>query len=266
MKILKFGGTSVGSPDNIRKIAAILENYTDIAVVVSAFGGTTDQLLDMTATAEKGDKSYLEELDKMQSRHLEAIYELIKDPALQKETEENVQKSLTELTEILHGVSLIKEASLRTRDLIMSFGERLSVYIISQFLGVGFLDTRTVIKTDSNFSYACVDFEKTNENLKQYFSELPENKKLQICTGFIASDENNATTTLGRGGSDYTAAILGAALDAEEIQIWTDVDGIMTADPRKVKKAFVIPRISYSEAMEMSHFGAKVIHPPTMNL
>ncbi len=263
MKILKFGGTSVGSPENIRKIASILENYTEIVVVVSAFGGTTDQLLEMTKLAEKGNLDYKLELDKLQSRHLEAIYDLISDTQVQKNTEEKVQKWLKELSEILHGVSLIKEASLRTRDLIMSFGERLSAYIISQYLDAQFLDTRELIKTDSNFSYARVDFEKSNSNIQEYFAQ-PTHNKLHVATGFIASDENNATTTLGRGGSDYTAAILGAALNAEEIQIWTDVDGIMTADPRKVKKAFVIPRISYNEAMEMSHFGAKVIHPPTM--
>ncbi|MFB0906723.1 MAG: aspartate kinase, partial [Spirosomataceae bacterium] len=167
---------------------------------------------------------------------------------------------------LLIGVSLIGELSERTHDLLVSFGERLSTTIISEILknrGVeaGYLDARKVIKTDDNFGFAAVNFDLTNKLIQEYFSE---NTGFQCVTGFMGSTEKGVTTTLGRGGSDYTASILGAALDAEVIEIWTDVNGMMTADPRKVSNAFTIPEISYAEAMELSHFGAKVIYPPSL--
>jgi len=260
MKILKFGGTSVGSPENIKKTIAIIKNAqkTDkIAVAVSAFGGLTDKIIESAQTAANGNKDYLKELQVIKKRHFDAVKELTNNKALK-----NTQAMLQEFEDVLQGIFLIREVSPRTMDLIMSFGERLSAYIISQSIpNAEFLDARTLVKTDENFNNAKVNFNKTNKNIQDHFKN---HKKLQIITGFIGSTDNNETTTLGRGGSDYTASIFGAALNAKEIQIWTDVDGIMTADPRKVKKAFSLPNISYEEAMEMSHFGAKVIHPPTM--
>lgn len=174
-------------------------------------------------------------------------------------------KTLHELLQILQGIELLGELSNRTLDLVASFGERLSAYIVSQYINQKFpteyLDARTLIVTDDHFTYAKVDFKKTDQNIAEYFKH---HSKLQLITGFIGATPDNETTTLGRGGSDYSASIFGAALQAEEIEIWTDVNGIMSADPRKAKKAFTLDAITYKEAMEMSHFGAKVIHPPTM--
>ncbi|MFN8166957.1 MAG: bifunctional aspartate kinase/homoserine dehydrogenase I [Bacteroidia bacterium] len=177
-----------------------------------------------------------------------------------------LEETFSELHDILHGVYLVRELSARTLDFLSGHGEVLSAKIIAHYfkskkINAEFLDARTVIRTDENFGSARVDFNTTNKNIRNHFSK---SKSVEIITGFVASTAKNEMTTLGRGGSDYTAAIFGAALDAKEIQIWTDVDGVMTADPRKVKKAFSIATMTYVEAMEMSHFGAKVIHPPTI--
>lgn len=264
MHILKFGGTSVGSPEIIKKVIKIIKETEKkegrIAVVVSAFSKVTDKLIEVGTLAAKGDKNYKKIFEEIKERHLSAVRELVSRQKPEK-TLKNVRDVMEELEDLLHGVFLIKEISKRTLDLIMSFGERLSAYIISEAMDVEFLDARKIVKTDEDFGSAKVNFSKTNENIREYFKN---HKKLQIITGFIGSTDNNETSTLGRGGSDYSAAIFGAALNVKEIEIWTDVDGIMTADPRKVKKAFPIDNISYVEAMEMSHFGAKVIHPPTM--
>lgn len=268
MKILKFGGTSVGSPEAIKQTLNIIidsKKETEIAVVVSAFSGVTDLLIETANQAKNGDKNYLKNLTAIEDRHLESIRKLVNLP-LQKVTKESVLQTLEELKTLLHGVNLIRELSYRSLDLACSFGERLSAYIISQSLNslkvkTAYLDARKLVKTNAQFNNARVDFAATNKNIQEYFQK---NSELQIITGFIGSTEENETTTLGRGGSDYTAAIFGAALDTKVIEIWTDVDGIMTADPRKVEKAFSIRHLSYEEAMEMSHFGAKVIHPPTM--
>ncbi len=265
MKVLKFGGTSVGSPENIKKSAAIiLKSLKDgkIAVVVSAFTKITDQLIETATLASKNNKKYLESFNELKDRHLKAVKELVNKPV---ETLKKVNETLKELENLLYGISLTKELSAKTLDLVMSFGERLSAFIISQSLNekvpTESLDARMLVRTDEDFGHAKVNFLKTNKNIEQYFKT---HKKLQIITGFIGSTENEETTTLGRGGSDYSAAIFGAALNAKEVEIWTDVDGIMTANPKQVKKAFSLKSISYVEAMEMSHFGAKVIHPPTM--
>lgn len=269
MKILKFGGTSVGTPARIRDLAAILlslhRKKEKIAVVLSAFGGVTDDLINMSKLASQRDGEYLSLLKKVEKRHLDSVHELIRGKT-NNETINHLQNDFSELHNILHGVYLLRDLSARTLDYISSFGERLSSYIVSQYLNdqklkTNFLDARNIIVTDDQFGSARVDFKVTNANIQDYFKR---NRDLQIITGFIGSTTRNETTTLGRGGSDYTAAIIGAALDASEIQIWTDVDGVMTADPRKVKKAFSVPLMTYEEAMEMSHFGAKVIHPPTI--
>ena len=280
--ILKFGGTSVGSPENIKKVLEIYKNISsDIkekctikAIVVSAFSKVTDTLITAAKEASEA-KAYDTFINSLKEKHLSFANELI--PATYRArviTEITVK--LDELENILKGIKIIRELSPKTLDLVSSFGERLSAYIISEYfisqdIQAEFLDLRDLIITDNNFNNARVKKAETFENLLAHFSK---HSVLQIATGFIGSYKNTAdknigdgekeTTTLGRGGSDYTAAILGAALNVDRIEIWTDVDGILTADPRKVEQAFPIPTLSYEDAMELSHFGAKVIYPPTM--
>ncbi|MFZ0455006.1 MAG: bifunctional aspartate kinase/homoserine dehydrogenase I, partial [Ignavibacteriaceae bacterium] len=225
----------------------------------------TDELIRISKLASTGNNKYQELFKNLEHRHLSTTKELI---SVKKQSNilANIKLSLNELEDVIHGVFLVKELSPRTLDFILSFGERLSAYIIANALhdkGIPseYLDSRELVRTDNNFGNAKVEFELTTKRIKNYFRS---HKKLQVITGFIGSTINNETTTLGRGGSDYTAAIFGAALNVSEIQIWTDVDGVMTADPRKVKNAFSLPHITYEEAMELSHFGAKVIHPPTI--
>ena len=269
MKVLKFGGSSVGSPERIKDVIGIVtksdrENGR-VAVVFSAFQGITDSLINMSTLASTGNPDYVKTFDELKNRHFEAVKELVsvknQSPVLT-----HIMMNFKELSDVLHGVCLIKELTAKTLDQIVSFGERLSAYIISEALidsGIDaeFLDSRQLIKCDESFGSGRVQFDITDKNIEHYFSQ---NKKLQIITGFIASTKKGDTITLGRGGSDYTASIFGAALHVEEIEIWTDVDGVMTADPRKVKSAFSVSSMTYDEAMEMSHFGAKVIYPPTM--
>jgi aspartokinase/homoserine dehydrogenase 1 len=262
MKVLKFGGSSVATPERIQNVLNLVsENleHEKIVVVVSAFQGVTDQLIDMGNRASNGDASYLESLSALKDRHQRTIHELI--PGANAAFQQEFDSRIKELEDVLHGVYLIRELSLRTLDVIMSFGELLSARIIAQAARAEFLDTRAIIKTDSRFGSARVLFDVTNSLIQRYFEN---NSALQIATGFIASTVREETTTLGRGGSDYTASILGAALNVSEIQIWTDVNGVMTGDPNKVPRAFPIEAMTYEEAMEMSHFGAKIIHPPTM--
>ena len=268
MNILKFGGSSVSTPQRIKDVIEIVKSYLkreQIAIVHSAFGGVTDVLINMSSLALKGDVSYKEQLAEFEKRHLDAVRELIRIER-QSSILAQVKFVVNELEDVLHGVFLVKERTPRSLDYIMSFGERLSAYLISEaYLDQGieaeFLDARKVVRTDSNFGYAKVDFQITNQLIQKYFSE---HNKLQIITGFIGSSENGETTTLGRSGSDYTAAIFAGALKSSSLEIWTDVDGMMTADPRQVKKAFTVKEMTYEEAMELSHFGAKVIFPATM--
>lgn len=267
MKILKFGGSSVATPERIRSVIEILKPYFEdrVAVVFSAFGGVTDTLIQVSQLALEGDGGYRQVLDQLEKRHLDAVRELI-SVRRQGSILAQVKIKINELEDVLHGVFLVKERTNRTLDYIMSFGERLSAYIIAEALidkGIqaAYLDARQVIRTDGSFGYARVDFEVTNKLIADYFSNR---KEIQVITGFIGTSESGETTTLGRSGSDYTAAIFAGALQAEALEIWTDVDGMMTADPRLVKKAFTVPQMSYEEAMELSHFGAKVIFPATM--
>lgn len=269
MRVLKFGGSSVAKPERIQGIVNILKNYyttgEQFTVVFSAFGGVTDQLIEMGQLAAKGDNDYLKVFEKFANRHQEAIKELL-EGQLQEKVLREMSNNHEVLKNLLYGIFLVREASLRTMDYVLSFGERSSAFIIAHVLeqegiNAAYLDARKVIKTDKSFSSATVDFEKTYENIKNYYQENPE---VHVVTGFVASAKGGLTTTLGRGGSDYTAALLAAGLNAKHIEIWTDVDGVLTADPRKVKRAFTIPRMTYAEAMEMSHFGAKVIYPPTL--
>ncbi len=267
MKILKFGGSSVATPSRVKSVIEIIKPYVegDVAIVFSAFGGVTDELIAISQHALDGDLHYKQRVDELGKRHLEAVRELV---SVQKQSSilAQVKIKMNELEDVLHGVYLVKERTSRTLDYIMSFGEQLSAFIIAEAIKDGgvaaaYLDARTVIRTDNTFGYAKVDFEATNRQVAQYFSER---RPVQVITGFIATAHSGETTTLGRSGSDYTAAIFAAALQAEALEIWTDVDGMMTADPRLVKKAFTVPEMSYEEAMELSHFGAKVIFPATM--
>ena len=269
MKVLKFGGSSVAKPDRIRKVIEILKaNYSKgekFTVVFSAFGGITDLLIEMAKKASKADKSYKELFEDFKTRHNNSIDALVDEP-LKKTIQSEILKNHETLYSLLHGIYLLQEASLRTMDYVLSFGERNSAAIIAAALqqeGIkaSFLDARKIIKTDKYFGSANVDFDVTYEKIANHYQE---NSGVQVVTGFIGSAKGGLTTTLGRGGSDYTASLLAAGLKADHVEIWTDVDGVLTADPRKVKKAFSIPSMTYAEAMEMSHFGAKVIYPPTL--
>ncbi len=269
MRVLKFGGTSVGSSENIQKVLAILSSYDkdniEFVAIFSAVGGQTNKLVEMSEKAANQDESYLSVLKEFEEKHISVIRDLI-DVKSQSNVFAHIKQKLNELEDYLQGVFLLGELSERTQDAVLSFGEQLSVFIISaaakeKGLNSKFVDAREVIKTDSNFCGAKVNFVETNKNIKTL---IKDTKKINFVTGFISSDDKGVTTTLGRGGSDYTASIFAAALDAEVNEIWTDVDGVMTADPRKVKNAFSLDAITYSEAMEMSHFGAKVIYPPTL--
>ena len=270
MKVLKFGGSSIGDAGRIKNVIEIVKNSIQknkrIVLIFSAFYQVTDNLLKMSQVASEGNLDYKELFKKLEEKHISIAKKLLAVKT-QSSILAQLKLHLNELDDVLHGVFLVKEISSRTQDFILSFGERLSTYIIShvlidQNIACEFLDSRSLLKTDESFGAAKVDFNKTYENICTYFSK---HKKLQVVTGFIGSTYNNETTTLGRGGSDYTASIFAAALNAKEIEIWTDVDGVHTADPRKVKKAFPLKGLTYEEAMELSHFGAKVIHPPTMH-
>lgn len=269
MKILKFGGTSVGTVESIEQVISIIQKNivagNKIAVVYSAFGGVTNKLIEIGKLASTHDVHYLELLKLVEERHLNAVRGLV-DIKAQSSAMAKTKGLFNELEDLLRGVSLLQELSLRTMDFLLSFGERLSTTIITEALisrgiAASFLDARKIIKTDDHFSHAEVNFSITNELIRKHFSQTTD---LQCVTGFIGSTIEGITTTLGRGGSDYTASILGGALSAQVIEIWTDVNGMMTTDPRKVKNAFTIPTISYAEAMELSHFGAKVIYPPSL--
>ncbi len=268
--ILKFGGTSVGTPDSIKKVKNIVFDYINngnkIAVVVSAFAKVTDGLLGLAELAEKGNIEYKNMVTMLENRHLEAINSLIEDANLKSECINKVTEILLELKEIADGVFLLKELSKRTLDLFASFGERLSAVIISYYFrqffpDTEYIDARNIIVTNDNFTNAVVNFSLSKQRIKE---KLDDFDKLYVITGFIASTPDGKTTTLGRGGSDYTASIIGNIVDVDEIHIWTDVDGIMTSDPKKVDRAFPIVELSYEEAMELSNFGAKVLYPPTI--
>jgi aspartokinase/homoserine dehydrogenase 1 len=228
--------------------------------------GTTDKLIEAGRTAERGDEPFRKMIDEIEQRHHETMTELFPG-GVPSGLDGGVDSAVRELTDICEGVRLVGELSARTLDRILSFGELVSSRILSELLASEvvanrWMDSRELIITDSNFGAAAVDFAKTNEQTKQYFKN--DNSDLYILPGFIARDEKGATTTLGRGGSDYTAAIIAAAVDADILEIWTDVSGMMTADPRFVRGVRQISHITYREAMELSHFGAKVIYPPTI--
>ncbi|MFN2500418.1 MAG: bifunctional aspartate kinase/homoserine dehydrogenase I [Pyrinomonadaceae bacterium] len=269
MKVLKFGGSSVGNAEAIEKVVGIISAAAGeerCVVVVSAMQGVTDSLIAAGRSAERGDDDYVEILTSTRDRHVSAIQDLFAteaDPPVLN----FVESTIDELQNICRGVRLIGELSMKTLDRILSFGELVSSRIVSaklDYAGIasGWVDSRSLISTDSNHGFAAVEFAKTNERIKEFFERSESN--LFILPGFISSDPGGYTTTLGRGGSDYTASVIAAAIDARILEIWTDVSGMMTADPRFVKNVRQITHITYREAMELSHFGAKVIYPPTI--
>lgn len=269
MRVLKFGGSSVANAANIDKVVSIVlrKSGTDkIAIVVSALGGVTDSLLKTASLAATADETYKVLLEELEQKHLELVRALL--PIQQQSaTLSLVKQHFNDLEGICDGVYLLKELSLRTQDKIVSYGELLSSQIIAaKFQSLGkdplWVDSRHLIVTNSNYSNAVVDFTITNERIVSWFRA--NNAQYYVVPGFIAANLAEHTTTLGRGGSDYTGAIYAAALDAEVLEIWTDVSGMMTADPRLVTNAKPIEHISYQEAMELSHFGAKIIYPPTI--
>ncbi len=269
MKVLKFGGTSVKNAENINKVMDILQNKIgngeQFTVVCSAMGGITDLLIKMSDLAAGGKDEYIAYYHQFRDRHESTAKGLLGDDHYLK-IADKLDQNYSVLKDLLKGIFLVREASARTMDYVLSFGERNSNFIIAEALqkrGVdaSYLDAREIIVTNKEFGSAKVDFETTNNKIQDHYNATGN---LQVVTGFIASDKGGLTTTLGRGGSDYTASILASALNATDLEIWTDVDGVLTSDPRKVKKAFTVDRLSYAEAMEMSHFGAKVIYPPTI--
>ncbi|WP_439151883.1 bifunctional aspartate kinase/homoserine dehydrogenase I [Winogradskyella sp.] len=277
MKVLKFGGTSVGTAENINKVIAILDQQSkdyEIAVVVSALGGITDKLLEAAGLACDKNKAYIEKYDSIWSKHNQVIEGLFKnsdkDKTLQKQHDDLhnlISSKLNELRSLLDGIYLINELSPKTRDKLLTFGETLSSTIIyhtlvSRKIDAVLKNAQELIVTDTSFNNAIVDFKQTNTNLETFFKG--NSSQIVLLPGFVSKSAEGEITTLGRGGSDYTAAIIAAALNAEELKIWTDVSGMFTTNPKLVKQASPIKELSYQEAVELSHFGAKVLYPPTV--
>jgi len=263
VKVLKFGGSSVGSKGSILNVKKIVESEPgDVIVVVSALGGITDQLISTARLASVGDAEYARQLDAMLERHETMIQDVIpmlgRNRALQ-----GVRSLFEELRNIMNGLSLVRDLSESTLDTVVSYGERLSSIIVSELIkGIKLYDSRQFIKTEHKSRNHVIDSEKTYALIEQTFRKRP---RRCLVPGFIASDTlTGDTTNLGRGGSDYTASLLAAALDAESLDIWTDVDGFMTADPRVISNAYTIDELTYAEAMELCNFGAKVVYPPTI--
>lgn len=271
MFIMKFGGSSVADAPQIRNVADIVISRTEKeasppVIVVSAMKGVTNTLIAAAAAAESGDPSYKTAIVELRQKHHEAVRALVTDNSVGVTLLIEVDSILEELGDILHGVELVRECSPRTNDLISGFGERLSSLLIAAHITcrgtrAEAVDAREIIRTDNEHGRAAVDFIITEDLIRK---RITGTELVYVVTGFIASTADAVATTLGRNGSDYTASILGAALDAEAVEIWTDVDGVLTADPRVVPDAWVIKEISFQEAMELSFFGAEVIHPYTL--
>lgn len=266
MKVLKFGGTSVGSVESILSLKQIVLNEAkeqQVVVVVSALGGITDKLLHTSRLAVEGKEEWRQEFEAMIDRHHKMIDTIITDAKKREILFYKVDTLLEQLRSIYFGVYLIHDLSPKTQDAIVSYGERLSSQIVATLIeGARWFDSRDFIKTEYKNNKHTLDAELTNQLVRKTFADLPH---ISLVPGFISKDKNNGeTTNLGRGGSDYTAAIIAAALDAEVLEIWTDVDGFMTADPRVIPSAYTINQLSFIEAMELCNFGAKVIYPPTI--
>ena len=264
MKVLKFGGSSVGSVNSILSVKKIVEAVEEpVIVVVSALGGITDQLIKTSEMAAKGDSAYEKEYRDIVNRHIEMVYTVIPAGEPRSILLDKVNELLSELKNIFQGIYLIRDLSSKTSATIVSYGERLSSIIVATLIkDAVWYDSRTFIKTERKHARHILDSDLTNELVREAFKELP---KVALVPGFISTDKNSGEiTNLGRGGSDYTASIIAAALQADVLEIWTDVDGFMTADPRVISNAYVINELSYVEAMELCNFGAKVVYPPTI--
>jgi aspartokinase/homoserine dehydrogenase 1 len=263
MKVLKFGGYAIDSAENILKVKRIVESQTEpVIIVVSAFHDITDKLLELSRLAASRDKYFFKIYNEIEIKHTDMVNTLFEEP-LRTSVMSHLNTYLKDLISIINGIYLLNDLTPKIQDRILSFGEIMSSYIISMILhNAEDIDAKAMIKTDNNFGNARVNFPLTNRLIRAQFHNY---KKTGVVPGFIGCCNHNVTTTLGRGGSDYTAAILSAALDVSSLEIWTNVDGFMTADPKKVKKALAIDYLSYSEAMELSHFGAEVIYTPTIH-
>ena len=263
MKVLKFGGTSVGTVESLRNVKQIVESIDGrVVVVVSALGGLTDRLISTARMAEKADQSYTSELLAMKSRHYDIVDTLVPENE-RDDLKYSLDKLFGRLENVYKGISLLEELSPRSLDKVVSFGEMLSSRIIARIIDNATLfDSTEFIKTVNRFGRHLLDSDRSNRLISHTFGNC--DFKVAVVPGFIASDIDGITTNLGRGGSDYTAAILAANLGADVLEIWTDVDGFMTADPRIVSGTKVIPDLSFTEAMELCNFGAKVIYPPTI--
>lgn len=264
MKVLKFGGSSVGSVNSMLSVKKIVESVDDnVIVVVSALGGITDKLINTSKMAAAGDSAYEKEMKEIVNRHIEMVYTLIPACKEREDLLELVNELLSELKDIFQGIFLIRDLSPKTSATIVSYGERLSSAIAAVLIkDAVWYDSRTFIKTEKKHNKHILDSELTNQLVRETFKELP---KVAMVPGFISTDKHTGeVTNLGRGGSDYTASIIAAALDADILEIWTDVDGFMTADPKVISTAYPITELSYVEAMELCNFGAKVVYPPTI--
>ena len=268
MKVMKFGGTSVGSVKSILSLKEIVETEArtqPVIVVVSALDGITDKLIATSQMAKQGDEHYREEFDAMVKRHHQMIDTIITDDKKRVDLFNNVDQLFDQLKSIFYGVYLIHDLSKKTEDTIVSYGERLSSHIVAAMIKNGIrMNSRDFIRTEKKLGKHVIDADLTTQLVKETFKDISD-KSVYVVPGFIARDrDTHETTNLGRGGSDYTASILAAVLNAEVLEIWTDVDGFMTADPKVIKSAYTINELSYVEAMELCNFGAKVIYPPTI--
>ena len=268
MKVMKFGGTSVGSVKSILSLKKIVETEArtqPVVVVVSALDGITDKLIATSKMAKQGDEHYREEFDAMVTRHHQMIEAIIQDEKKRIDLFNNIDQLFEQLKSIYFGVFLIHDLSKKTEDAIVSYGERLSSHIVAAMVKNGVrMNSRDFIRTQKKQGKHVIDADLTTELVKENFKDLND-KTIYVVPGFIARDrDSHETTNLGRGGSDYTASIIAAVLNAEVLEIWTDVDGFMTADPKVIKTAYTINELSYIEAMELCNFGAKVIYPPTI--
>ena len=264
MKVLKFGGTSVGSVSSMLSVKKIVEAVDgNVIVVVSALGGITDKLIATSRMAAAGDSAYVKEMKEMVNRHIEMVYTVIPAGKPRDMLLEQVNELLGELRNIYQGIYLIRDLSEKTSATIVSYGERLSSAIVTTLIeGAVWKDARQFIKTERKHNKYILDSDLTNTLVRETFRDMP---RISVVPGFISSDKDTGeVTNLGRGGSDYTASIIAAALEAEILEIWTDVDGFMTADPKVISAAYPITELSYVEAMELCNFGAKVIYPPTI--
>jgi aspartate kinase len=270
--VMKFGGTSVGTGQNIRHVADSVTQYAvndcRLAVVVSALAGVTNSLIEVASLAKRNDERYIQTFTKeLLQKHLEAISTAITNKQIQKEVNQITEKTISELEKVLTGICYVGELTPKSKDYVSSFGERLSAPIVWGALKDHKLETQCFtgkeagIVTDSNFGEADPLMNFTTHLIRERLVPLINKGVIPVVTGFIAANQDGIVTTVGRGGSDYTATILGAALEVDEVWIWTDVDGILTSDPKIVPSARMLPQLSYQEAAEMAIFGAKAMHP-----